>query len=602
MLRAVDPSAAGPGRASGPSHRPPHAPSSVTSPTLGPRLGRSRSIGSRLRAGFAVLLVLLGLAGALGWSALHALSINVGDSMVAAEQDAELAARLSNDVAREIEVAGRLLETHDEAVATEYRALSEDAHEVQHQMTTRPGQQGDEIARLSGIDVALSQLEVQYSLAHLLHDLGRSDAALAQRTRARPVVHALLDDIERLSELKAARAEQASVAIAGSASNRALIFVIVIAIALLLAWFTVRVTVQSIARPLGQLLRHAQSLSEGDLSARTTAQMPGEFEVLGAALNRTGESLGRVVSVATTTADDVARSARELSSVAEQISVAASQMAESMSDVTTGASGQAGSLHRIDGALQAIQARAEDVRRGVDEVTRLAGAVAESSAAKRTDVQRALAILTDVRATVLAASEEVTALSASTDDINRFVSLVLGIADQTNLLALNAAIEAARAGDAGRGFRVVADEVRSLATQARHAADEIARTTGVVGKRVGATQQAMATGVARVGEIERVAREIDAALETVGTFAERTREAAHGVTTAAGYNTDAVQDAAGNLGSIARTAESYAATAEEVSASTEEQSAACEEMTAASAELLSSSTTLRDIVSTLKVA
>ena len=563
---------------------------------------RRRTIAQRLWGGFAVLLVLLGAAGVLGWWSLRALSVTVRDSLTSAEQDAQLASRLSSDVAREVDAAGRLLDDHDESLAREYRELSEDGHAVQHQMTLRRGQRADEITLLSDIDSRMSQLEVQFSLAHILHDLGRNAAAINQRDTARPFVQVVFADIDRLSQLKAERAQSLSAALARDAQRRAFIFVVVIGIALVLAWWIIATTVGSIATPLGMLVTHARQLSEGDLTARTTAALPGEFETLAEALNRTGESLSKVVAVAAGTASDVARSAHELSSVSEQISVAASQMAESMGEVTAGASNQAEALHRIDTALQGIKARAEDMRKGVDEVTRLATAVAESTGAKRLDVERALSILLDVRSTVLKASTEVTALTASTDDVNNFVKLVRGIADQTNLLALNAAIEAARAGDAGRGFRVVADEVRALATQARHAADEIARTTGVVSQRVVATAKAMEEGVSRVGEIERVTREVDAALETVGAFAGQTKEAANGVTTAAGFNTAAVMEAVQGLGSIAKTAESYAATAQEVSASTQEQSAACEQMTAASSELLTGSTQLREIVATLKVA
>jgi methyl-accepting chemotaxis protein len=561
-----------------------------------------RTIAQRLWAGFAVLLVLLGAAGVLGWWSLRALSINVRDSLTAAEQDAELASKLSSDIAREVDAAGRLLEPHDPTLPAEYRGLGEDAHAVQHQMTTRRGQRADEITLLADIDSRMSSLEVQFALAQILHELGRNEAALAVRDTARPFVQVVFADIDRLAQLKSQRAQTLSTELARDASRRALVFVAVIVVALLMAWWIVMTTVGSIAIPLGTLVSHAQLLSEGDLTARTTAALPGEFETLAAALNRTGESLSKVVAVAAGNAEDVARSAHELSSVSEQISVAASQMAESMGEVTAGASSQAEALHRIDTALQGIKARADDVRKGVDEVTRLATEVAESTSAKRTDVERALSILLDVRTTVLKASSEVTALTASTDDVNNFVKLVRGIADQTNLLALNAAIEAARAGDAGRGFRVVADEVRALATQARHAADEIARTTGVVSQRVLATAKAMEDGVSRVGEIERVTREVDAALETVGAFAGQTKEAANGVTTAAGYNTAAVMEAVLGLGSIAKTAETYAATAQEVSASTQEQSAACEQMTAASSELLTGSTQLREIVSTLKVA
>jgi methyl-accepting chemotaxis protein len=567
------------------------------------RAGRQRrSISQRLWVGFAALLVLLGAAGVLGWWSLRALSITVRDQLSAAEQDAQLASRLSSDIAREVDAAVRLLDPHDNSLPAEYRALGEDAHAVQHQMSSRRGQRADEITLLSDIDARMSALEVQFALSQILHDLNRNQAALAVRDTARPFVQVVFADIDRLAQLKAERAQSLSTELARDGQRRAAIFVAVIVIALLLAWWIVATTVGSITTPLGTLVIHAGKLSEGDLTARTTDALPGEFETLAAALNRTGEALGKVVSVAAGTAADVARSAHELSSVSEQISVAAGQMAESMGEVTAGASSQADALHRIDSALQGIKARADSVREGVDEVTRLANEVAESTSAKRADVERALSILIDVRTTVLKASSEVTALTATTDDVNNFVKLVRGIADQTNLLALNAAIEAARAGDAGRGFRVVADEVRTLATQARHAADEIARTTGLVSARVVATAKAMEDGVSRVGEIERVTREVDAALETVGEFAGQTKEAANGVTAAASYNTAAVMEAVQGLGSIAKTAESYAATAQEVSASTQEQSAACEQMTAASAELLTGSTQLSELVSTLKVA
>ena len=97
-------------------------------------------------------------------------------------------------------------------------------------------------------------------------------------------------------------------------------------------------------------------------------------------------------------------------------------------------------------------------------------------------------------------------------DINRFVASVGQIADQTNLLALNAAIEAARAGDAGRGFAVVADEVRKLAEQSQKAADDIVSMTGSVTARVTISARAMEASAGRVGEIERVSRDIDSAL------------------------------------------------------------------------------------------
>ena len=198
------------------------------------------------------------------------------------------------------------------------------------------------------------------------------------------------------------------------------------------------------------------------------------------------------------------------------------------------------------------------------------------------------------------AAGEVHELTGIAENINRFVAIVSRIAEQTNLLALNAAIEAARAGSAGRGFAVVADEVRKLAEQARMAADDVVQLTAVVTARVGSTTQAMQAGSSRVREIQRLSRDIDAALSEITTAAKHTLVAAGDVTVAADENVNAVLGASTGISQAARTAEGHAAAAQEVSASTEEQSAACEEMSSASSSLLTGASRLKDIVSGLR--
>jgi len=254
----------------------------------------------------------------------------------------------------------------------------------------------------------------------------------------------------------------------------------------------------------------------------------------------------------------------------------------------------------VDATLQAIRGAADDVKGKSFEVTGLARSIEGVAQAKRIEIDRALGILVEVKHSVERAANETGALNATVSDINRFVAAVGQIADQTNLLALNAAIEAARAGDAGRGFAVVADEVRKLAEQSQRAADDIVQMTGTVTSRVTTSAQAMELSASRVGEIERVSRDIDAALRNISEAAERTRIAAVSVTDAAEANVYAVSSAALSLESIARTAEGHAAAAEEVNASTQEQSAACEQMTSASSVLLAGSTQLRELVGGLR--
>jgi len=146
----------------------------------------------------------------------------------------------------------------------------------------------------------------------------------------------------------------------------------------------------------------------------------------------------------------------------------------------------------------------------------------------------------------------------------------------------------------------VAEEVRKLAEQAQRAADDIVHMTGVVTSRVASASEAMTRSTTRVIEIERVSRDIDAALGSIATAAEQTRIAAASVSTAAQDNANAADSAANSIASIARTAESHAASAEEVSATTEEQSAACEEMTTSTAQLQQGSSRLKGLVRELK--
>jgi methyl-accepting chemotaxis protein len=560
------------------------------------------TIAERLRAGFGVLVLLLIAGGAIGWSTMHALARSVRGDLAAVQLSAELATRLSSAIAREIELGEELVGAHDESVVARYQGLSDQAHAIQHVLALRQGLLADEVVLLGQIDEALSTVETQYGLGHVLYELKRYGPANDVRVANRAQIRGLFDSIDRLGTLEETRVGAAAADLDRLTQRRTAIFVAFIAAALLLGTFTVFSTLGSITRPLAQLVQHAERFQRGDLSARSSSKLPGEFATLGAALDSTGESLTAIVTVATSTADQVTEAATDLVQITNQISESAGQVAGSMNEMTTGAGSQVAALHQVDGTLHEIGDRADGVRTGVAEVAKLAAEIETSAQQRYGEVERAVAILTDVGKMVERAGTEALALSGTTTDVNRFADVVRAIASQTNLLALNAAIEAARAGDAGRGFRVVADEVRALANQARDAADQISHTTGVVTTRLTATTEAMAAGASRVGEIDRVARGVADALTAVKALAERTRTVAGGVTEAAEQTTLAVRNAAANLSVIARTAEIYAATAEQVGASTEEQSAACEEMTASSTHLLDGSQKLREIVGTLKVA
>jgi methyl-accepting chemotaxis protein len=561
---------------------------------------RLYSVRARLTGGFGVLVALLVAASALARNSMDFLSNAIGSTLAEVPADAQLSAQLSSSVVQALEAGHRYVETRDPEALRTFRAHGWTAHRVQRELNSRARQTSNEIALLAHIDNQLSAIEVRYAFAHRLVDLGRDRDADASEQRGRAAVTELLASIERFGQVKAERVAVATRALDRETTRQTRVLVGLLSVAALLGLVVVALTVGGVSAPLRALVGHAQRLSRGDLTARVGTDMPREFRILAEAMNQTGHSLSQIVSVAARTAENVASSSHQLASVTEQISLSAGQMAGAMSEVSHGAGQQVQQLRAVDDALQTIRERAAGVHQQAVEVSTLAGQIETEAVAKRADIDRALAILVDVKTAVERAASEVQELHATAADITRFVKTVSQIAEQTNLLALNAAIEAARAGDAGRGFAVVADEVRKLAEQSAAAADDIVQMTGVVTSRVSNSSRAMETSASRVAEIEGVSREIDAALTTISTAAEKTRSAAREMRNATEDNAEAVNSAATTVAEIARTAESHAAAAEQVNASTQEQSAACEEMTTASAMLLEGSTKLKEIVGGLR--
>ena len=558
------------------------------------------SIRGRMLLGFAAMILLLMLAGITARASLTSVASQIGVTLATSRIEAQATSRFVASVAQGLAAGSRYLTQRDTATKLAFERHLATAHAARRELAAADGMTADHLKLLVAIDRRLGVVEALLGEAHVLADQGRGAAALARADSAAFLQTSLLADIQTFGQARAIQMETVSRVLRDHTNERANIVVLVILAAIVLGAVAVVSTVRSIGEPLEHLVLHARALSEGRLGARTNEDLPGEYQELAAAMNTTADSLSRVAAVALETAKDVSESAHQLSSAAEQISVAAGQTASAMSDVTEGAEKQVAALQGVDESLARMKVRAGGMRTGAAEVRALAEEIERSAQAKREEVSRGVALLSDIRGSVDRAAAEVRELNGTMESISKFVTVVSRIAEQTNLLALNAAIEAARAGSAGRGFAVVADEVRKLAEQTREAADDVVQLTAVVSTRVNSTTDAMRAGSARVSDIELITSGIDGALTTITKAAERTRTAAAAVTVAATDNATAVESASALVSEAARTAEGHAAAAQQVSASTEEQSAACEEMSAASSALLQGAGRLKEIVAELR--
>ncbi len=565
------------------------------------RLRGTGTIRGALWTGTGALGLLLALGGAVALWSTSAQTVTVEQTLGLMQEHVQLTLTLSTDIAQELLDADRYL-VGDRAARAPFDSLGFEVRRVYRRLDRLAGRTPGDARLVAVIMREVADAEAHYAVAHRLSDLGRTDEARARAGAAGPHAQAALKALAAMSYAERRTLAAAAARLSHDARRRSWILLGLLGGALLLAGAIARRTVRSVARPLGAAVGHARRLSAGDLSARADAvDLPGEFAMLHSAMNEAAASLGAVASLVAITAQEVAQSANTVAAGAEQITASAGEVAGAMAGIAEGAEHNLVALRTVSASLGELHGSTDDLSAGAEQVSGFADAIERSAQEKRAEIAASLRALHRVRDSVHAAAADVTSLKAAAADILRFAEVVRAIAGQSKLLALNASIEAARAGEHGLGFGIVADEVGKLTEQTREAAEEIARTTEVVAQRIDSAVASITNGAARVGEIERLSTEMNAALDAIARAAAGTRTAAVQVSDVAERNVRAVARASEGLAGLDASATRYAATAQEVSAASQEQSASCEEVSAIAVQLMTASTELQEAVARFRV-
>ncbi len=193
-------------------------------------------------------------------------------------------------------------------------------------------------------------------------------------------------------------------------------------------------------------------------------------------------------------------------------------------------------------AMEEMTASISEAATGAEAASREASAAVERARAGAETVVRTVRSIEAVAAKSAELGEAVVVLGGQAEAIGRIMGVISDIADQTNLLALNAAIEAARAGEAGRGFAVVADEVRKLAEKTQAATLDVRREIEAIRDKVGTTRRGVEEAGAMVGETVRMAQESGAALDEIVRLVGGTTERVQAIAVAAGQQSQASED------------------------------------------------------------
>ncbi len=473
------------------------------------------TIGKKLTAGFAVLGLMMAFIGGFSlfeFSKMNRAAIGFTDSILPAvvrtstlgetinalrryeldvflvADDAQQKARYRNESEKSLQEAARQIVAHDGTIWAEDREERRAFDIVKADWE-----------RYVALHQRIRQMQDSGQMAEARH-LFMGEGVTLYTTLSKSV-----GDLIRINHGYSV-GSRAEVIAAFDSAKLSVTLALVVGLALVVALSVV--LTRQIRDPLIMLARQAQRIASGDLGrgelqewVRGNRFNRDELGQLGSAIDRMQGALAELVS-------EISGSVSQLSSAVEEVSAISEQSAKGMAS-------QQGEVSQVATAMNEMQSTVNEVARNTTDAMGAAKQASRTSTQGNQVVRSAIGSIEQVSRQIEQAGSVVQQLETDSASISMVLDVIRGIAEQTNLLALNAAIEAARAGEQGRGFAVVADEVRSLAQRTQASTAEISKMIEVLQERTAEAGSAMQLSRQQMQESVELAREAGSSIDSI---------------------------------------------------------------------------------------